>query len=139
MPSRKHSTSPLPVGKCFYKLSIMILWNVLLLLVCFVVCVLLGVFVCFLHIAKCRRWGLSEIEQKLTWSIFQHKIIVTMLANENLYTRVKETDILLHLNMSLLFFFLLFCSETVKKELWDCTQGNKNNQEPKAQLTCFSC
>lgn len=27
-----------------------------------------------------------------------------MLANENLYTHVKETDILLHLNMSFFFF-----------------------------------
>lgn len=37
----------------------------------------------------------------------------------------------------LLLLLLLFYSETVKKELWDSTQENKNNKEPKAELTYF--
>lgn len=64
-----------------------------------------------------------------------------MPANENLYTHEKETDILFCLNISLyIFLFLfLFCSETIKKELWDCTQENTKNYEPKAEIICCLC
>lgn len=102
----------------------MILGSVVLLLVCFVVCVSVGLFVCFFTNSQIAEDEASSAG--IDWSIFQHKIIVTMLPNENLYTYVKETDVLLCLNMSFLLL-LLFCSDTVKKELWDGTQENKNN------------
>lgn len=64
---------------------------------------------------NCKRWGLWETEEKLTWSIFQHKIVVTVLANENLYTYVKETDILLCLNMSPFFCCCYFVVRLSRK------------------------